>query len=98
MSPYSARQASPASAAPPDRPAPVPRAIDREELDYVVARPEHGPEALVVGKVDEIESMRRLDRAENQPRGVEHRARAVNGVDERRSELREATLPAPRMA
>jgi len=35
--------------------------IDREQLDDIVARLEHGPEALVVAKVDEIEQMRRLD-------------------------------------
>jgi hypothetical protein len=45
----------------PIAPRPFHMLIDREQLDNVVARLQHGPEALVVGKVDEIEPMRRLD-------------------------------------
>jgi class 3 adenylate cyclase len=61
--------------------------VKRKQVDDVVARLEHGPEAGVVGEIHEIEPVRRLDRAEDQPRRIEHRPRAVYGVDEGRTEL-----------
>jgi hypothetical protein len=67
---------------------PVHMLVHREQLDDVVARLKYGFEARIVGKIDEIDPVRRLDRAEDQPRCIEHRPRAVDDVDKGRTELR----------
>ena len=56
--------------------------IDGEQLHDVVTWLEDCAQPSVVGKIDEVYARRNLDRAEDDPRGVELRLRAVNGVDE----------------
>ena len=61
--------------------------IDGEQLHDVVTWLEDCAQPSVVGKIDEVYARRNLDRAEDHPRGVELRLRAVNGVDKGRTEL-----------
>ena len=61
--------------------------IHGEQLHDVVTWLEDCAQPSVVGKIDEVYARRNLDRAEDHPRGVELRLRAVNGVDKGRTEL-----------
>ena len=61
--------------------------IDGEQLHDVVTGIEDCAQPSVVGKIDEVHTRRNLDRAEDHPSGLELRLRAVDGMDERRTEL-----------
>src|SRR4029078_9435875 len=61
--------------------------IDGEQLYAVVTGIEDCAQPSVVGEIDEVYTRRNLDRAEHHPSGLELRLRAVDGMDERRTEL-----------